>query len=110
MDPTDGQPLPTFDRLLSKWLQRGGDDDGHRLGMATRLRCISATANAISVCARVRGARWQKPCGAAISTPSRTVSWLSGCRRLHRRYERTPEHFLGRVRNVREARAVGRRW
>lgn len=25
----------------------------------------------------------------------RTMSWLSGCRRLHRRYERKPEHFLG---------------
>jgi hypothetical protein len=24
----------------------------------------------------------------------RTVSRLSGCRRLHRRYERKPEHFL----------------
>ncbi|GFE13406.1 hypothetical protein Sgleb_14530 [Streptomyces glebosus] len=24
----------------------------------------------------------------------RTVSWLSGCRRLHRRYERKVEHFL----------------
>ncbi|MBK3575487.1 IS5 family transposase [Streptomyces sp. MBT65] len=24
----------------------------------------------------------------------RTVPWLSGCRRLHRRYERKPEHFL----------------
>ncbi|MEV0266891.1 IS5 family transposase [Streptomyces sp. NPDC050617] len=24
----------------------------------------------------------------------RTLSWLSGCRRLHRRYERNPEHFL----------------
>ncbi|GAA2437703.1 hypothetical protein GCM10010191_60840 [Actinomadura vinacea] len=23
----------------------------------------------------------------------RTVSWLNGCRRLHRRYERKPEHF-----------------
>jgi transposase len=23
----------------------------------------------------------------------RTVSWLSGCRRLHRRYERKPEYF-----------------
>ncbi|MDQ0745964.1 hypothetical protein QF034_000195 [Streptomyces africanus] len=22
------------------------------------------------------------------------MSWLSGCRRLHRRYERKPEHFL----------------
>ncbi|MFF9508749.1 IS5 family transposase [Streptomyces sp. NPDC014724] len=26
-----------------------------------------------------------------------TVSWLAGCRRLHRRYERTAEHFLGFV-------------
>ena len=25
----------------------------------------------------------------------RTMSWLSGCRRLHRRYERKPEHFIG---------------
>jgi transposase len=24
----------------------------------------------------------------------RTVSWLSGCRRLHRRYEREPEHIV----------------
>ncbi|MFF2129755.1 transposase [Streptomyces olivochromogenes] len=27
----------------------------------------------------------------------RTVSWLAGCRRLRRRYERKPEHFLGFV-------------
>ncbi|MFB4319912.1 IS5 family transposase [Actinomadura sp. 21ATH] len=27
----------------------------------------------------------------------RTVSWLNGCRRLHRRYERKPEHFLAFV-------------
>jgi transposase len=27
----------------------------------------------------------------------RTVSWLSTCRRLHRRYERKPEHFLAFV-------------
>jgi Transposase DDE domain. len=27
----------------------------------------------------------------------RTVSWLVGCRRLHRRYERTAEHFLAFV-------------
>ncbi|MCU8593781.1 hypothetical protein NG816_24225 [Streptomyces sp. A13(2022)] len=24
----------------------------------------------------------------------RTVSWLAGCRRLHLRYKRKPEHFL----------------
>ncbi|MEV0239906.1 IS5 family transposase [Streptomyces sp. NPDC050674] len=27
----------------------------------------------------------------------RTVSWLAGCHRLHRRYERKPEHFLAFV-------------
>jgi transposase len=27
----------------------------------------------------------------------RTVSWLAGCRRLHRRYEQKPEHFLAFV-------------
>jgi len=27
----------------------------------------------------------------------RSVAWLSGCRRLHRRYERKPEHFLAFV-------------
>ncbi|GAA4999012.1 hypothetical protein GCM10023205_85220 [Yinghuangia aomiensis] len=27
-------------------------------------------------------------------TIERTMSWLAGCRRLHRRYERKPEHFL----------------
>lgn len=27
-------------------------------------------------------------------TVERTVAWLSGCRRLHRRYERRAEHFL----------------
>ncbi|WP_327579256.1 transposase [Streptomyces sp. NBC_00145] len=27
----------------------------------------------------------------------RTVSWLAGCRRLHRRYERKAEHYLAYV-------------
>jgi transposase len=27
----------------------------------------------------------------------RTVSWLTDCRRLHRRYERKAEHFLAFV-------------
>ncbi|GGX48517.1 hypothetical protein GCM10010353_72960 [Streptomyces chryseus] len=27
----------------------------------------------------------------------RTVSWLPGCRRLHRRYERKPEQTLQRI-------------
>ncbi|WP_199821293.1 IS5 family transposase [Streptomyces sp. NRRL B-3229] len=28
-------------------------------------------------------------------TVERTVAWLAGCRRLHRRYQRKAEHFLG---------------
>jgi transposase len=27
----------------------------------------------------------------------RTMSWLNGCRRLHRRYERKADHFLAFV-------------
>lgn len=30
-------------------------------------------------------------------TVESTMSWLNGCRRLHRRYERTAEHFLAFV-------------
>jgi transposase len=30
-------------------------------------------------------------------TVERTVAWLAGCRRLHRRYERKAEHFLAFV-------------
>ncbi|XMN11217.1 DUF721 domain-containing protein [Streptomyces griseobrunneus] len=36
--------------------------------------------------------RWSAP-----KLVERTVSWLAGCRRLHRRYERKPEHFLAFV-------------
>ncbi|MFB7577260.1 transposase [Streptomyces sp. NPDC056165] len=34
------------------------------------------------------------PAGRHRWTVERTVAWLSGCRRLHRRYERKAEHFL----------------
>lgn len=30
-------------------------------------------------------------------TVERTIAWLAGCRRLHRRYERKAEHFLAFV-------------
>lgn len=43
-------------------------------------------------------------CAMAPPTPEsccwvveRTVSWLAGCRRLHRRYERKADHFLAFV-------------
>ncbi|MEU7599545.1 transposase, partial [Streptomyces sp. NPDC041003] len=54
------------------------------------------------------GARWR--CRSRAGTPARqrasqrlgrhrwtierTMAWLAGCRRLHRRYERKAEHFL----------------
>jgi hypothetical protein len=39
-----------------------------------------------------KGVRLPSP--AALAVLSWTVSWLSGCRGLHRRYERKPERFL----------------
>lgn len=38
-----------------------------------------------------------RPSGRHRWVVERTVSWLNGCRRLHRRYERTAEHFLAFV-------------
>lgn len=35
-----------------------------------------------------------QPLGRHRWVVERTVSWLAGCRRLHRRYERKAEHFL----------------
>lgn len=33
--------------------------------------------------------------GACMALPAeRTIIWLAGCRRLHRRYEHEAEHFL----------------
>jgi hypothetical protein len=31
---------------------------------------------------------------ATVGPVERTVAWLAGCRRLHRRYERKADHFL----------------
>ncbi|WAU82663.1 IS5 family transposase [Streptomyces sp. Qhu-G9] len=41
-----------------------------------------------------RGIEFSQRLGRHRWVVERTVSWLSGCRRLHRRYERKPEHFL----------------
>ncbi|MER5400896.1 IS5 family transposase [Streptomyces sp. NPDC002599] len=41
-----------------------------------------------------KGVESSRPLGRHRWVVERTVSWLSGCRRLHRRHERKPEHFL----------------
>lgn len=50
------------------------------------------------------GASWAGRCARSSQRLGRrrwavekTVSWLAGCRRLHRRYERKAEHFLAFV-------------
>ncbi|WP_406053949.1 transposase [Streptomyces sp. NBC_01077] len=43
---------------------------------------------------RRRGVEPSQRLGRRRRTIERTMSWLAGCRRLHRRYERKAEHFL----------------
>ncbi|WP_423835978.1 transposase [Streptomyces endophytica] len=43
---------------------------------------------------RPQGHRVLHPTGPDRWTIERAMSWLAGCRRLHRRYERKAEHFL----------------
>ncbi|WSA74091.1 transposase [Streptomyces sp. NBC_01799] len=68
-----------------------------RLGV--RLRSPAATAPSTWRHAphRPQRNRVLATAGAARWVVERTVSWLAGCRRLHRRYERKPEHFLAFV-------------
>ncbi|MFF3907781.1 IS5 family transposase [Streptomyces sp. NPDC001848] len=48
-------------------------------------------------CIARKGIESSKRLGRHRRVVERTVSWLAGCRRLHRRYERTAEHFLAFV-------------
>jgi transposase len=41
-----------------------------------------------------KGVESPKRLGRHRRTIERTMAWLAGCRRLHRRYERKAEHFL----------------
>ncbi|CAM5669394.1 hypothetical protein GCM10010378_30450 [Streptomyces viridochromogenes] len=62
-------------------------DEGRSGGCAV-VCCIlgqSTTRKSIESSTRLGRHRW---------VVERTVSWLTGCRRLHRRYERKAEHFL----------------
>ncbi|MFD8380605.1 transposase [Streptomyces sp. NPDC059679] len=46
---------------------------------------------------RLQGHRTPRRLGRHRWTVERTMSWLAGCRRPHRRYERTADHFLAFV-------------
>ncbi|MFF7073795.1 IS5 family transposase [Streptomyces pseudovenezuelae] len=59
----------------------------------THLRLWSATRGIRHRIAR-KGVDSSQRLGRHRWVVERTVSWLAGCRRLHRRYERKAEHFL----------------
>ncbi|MEU5770291.1 IS5 family transposase [Streptomyces asoensis] len=58
-----------------------------------RLRAWLRSRNITPRIAR-RGLESSQRLGRHRWTAERTVAWLSGCRRLHRRYERKADHFL----------------
>lgn len=57
------------------------------------LRCWLRSRNITPRIAR-KGIESSQRLGRHRWTVERTVAWLAGCRRLHRRYERKAEHFL----------------
>ncbi|MFG2621297.1 IS5 family transposase [Streptomyces sp. NPDC048507] len=63
-----------------------GDDYGHLRNWLRRRRIVPRIAR--------RGIEASDTLGRHRWVVERTVSWLNGCRRLHRRYERKPERFL----------------
>ncbi|MFJ5294677.1 transposase [Streptomyces sp. NPDC088348] len=82
-------PLPP--RTATPQTQQAPRRQGIRLlppaAMVTRARhsATHRTRKGIESSQRLGRHRW---------TVERTMSWLAGCRRLHRRYERKADHFL----------------
>jgi transposase len=64
---------------------KGYDHDHLRLWLRGRGIAHRIARKGIESSTRLGRHRW---------TIERTMSWLAGCRRLHRRYERKAEHFL----------------
>jgi transposase len=63
-----------------------GYDFDHLRGWLRRRQIVPRIARrGIELSGRLGRHRW---------VVERTMSWLNGCRRLHRRYERKAEHFL----------------
>ncbi|MEV0039486.1 IS5 family transposase [Streptomyces sp. NPDC050804] len=67
---------------------KGYDDDHLRRWLRKRGIAHRVARKGIESSTRLGRHRW---------VVERTVSWPAGCRRLHRRYEREPEHFLAFV-------------
>ena len=68
---------------------KGYDDDHLRRWLSTRGIRHRIARTGIESSHRLGRHRWM--------VERTVVSWLAGCRRLHRRYERKAEHFLGFV-------------
>jgi len=64
---------------------KGHDFDGLRAWLRFRNSTPRIARRGVESSQRLGQHRW---------TVERTVAWLSGCRRLHRRYEHKAEHFL----------------
>lgn len=62
-------------------------------GTTTTICAVAALA-AHHTAHRPQGIESSQRLGRHRWTVERTVAWLSGCRRLHRRYERKAAHFL----------------
>jgi transposase len=69
-------------------VDKGYDYDGLRRWLRSRGLTPRIARKGVESSQRLGRHRW---------VVERTVSWLAGCRRLHRRYERKAEHFLGFV-------------
>ncbi|GGS89510.1 hypothetical protein GCM10010222_33840 [Streptomyces tanashiensis] len=71
-------------------------DRGLRRRQGLRLPSPAALAPFPGIAPRIarRGIETSGRLGRHRWVIERTMSWLAGCRRLHRRYERKPEHFL----------------
>jgi transposase len=64
----------------------------------TTTTCVDGSVNGASATASpARAIESSTRLGRHRWVVERTVSWLAGCRRLHRRYERKAEHFLAFV-------------
>lgn len=78
--------LPPCDWCQAQMEDKGYDYDHLRKWLRKRGIVPRIARRGVESSARLGRHRW---------VVERTMSWLSGCRRLHRRYERKPEHFLG---------------
>lgn len=83
-----GQVGPRRRRPAKLHADKGYDFDHLRRWLRRRQITPRIARRGIEPSSRLGRRRW---------VVERTMSWLNGCRRLHRRYERKAEHFLAFV-------------